>query len=33
MLFFDMSLRDSQGLFVLLHRKGCLLWKKKGLTG
>ena len=29
MLFFDVFHLDSQGLFVPLHRKECLLWKKK----
>lgn len=28
-LFFDAFYRDSHGLFVPLHRKECLLWKKK----
>lgn len=33
MLFFDIFHLDSLGLFVPLHRKECLLWKKKWLTG
>ena len=27
-----MSLRDSQGLFVLLHRKGCLFMEKERIN-
>lgn len=33
MLLFDICHLDYQGLFVPLHRKECLLWKKKCLTG